>query len=70
MSLLSININQYSKLSLKEVRLPAPKERELKPLEAIQIEKPLPAKETFYNKLIATYPLFKELVDTFDLIIE
>jgi hypothetical protein len=70
MSLLSININQYSKLSLKEVTLPAPKERELKPLEAIQIEKPLPAKEIFYNRLITTYPLFKELVDTFDLIIE
>ena len=24
----------------------------------------------FYNRLITTYPLFKELVDTFDLIIE
>jgi len=70
MSLLSININQYSKLSLKEVRLPAPKERELKPLEVIQVKKPLTAKETFYNKLITTYPLFKELVVTFDLIIE
>ena len=70
MSLLSINTNQYSKLSLKEVRLRAPKERELKPLEAIQVKKPLTAEETFYNRLITTYPLFKELVDTFDLIIE
>jgi len=70
MSLLSINTKQLNKLSLKEVKLPAPKERELKPLEAIQIEKPLTDKEIFYNKLITTYPLFKELVDTFDLIIE
>lgn len=70
MSLLSINIKQLNKLSLKEVRLPAPKERELKPLEAIHIQKPLTTKETFYNRLITTYPLFKELVDTFDLIIE
>ena len=70
MSLISINIKQLNKLSLKEVKLPAPKERELKPLEAIQIQKPLTAKEIFYNRLITTYPLFKELVDTFDLIIE
>lgn len=70
MSLLSINTKQLNKLSLKEVRLPAPKNRELKPLEAIQIEKPLTDKEIFYNRLITTYPLFKELVDTFDLIIE
>jgi len=69
MSLLSININQYSKLSLKEVTLPAPKERELQPFKAIQVLKPITAEETFYNKLITTYPLFKELVDTFDLII-
>jgi hypothetical protein len=70
MSLLSIDIKQYSKLSLKGVKLPAPKEPELKPLEAIQIEKPITAEETFYNRLITTYPLFRELVDTFDLIIE
>ena len=70
MSLLSININQYSKLSLKEVKLPAPKERELQPFKAIQVLKPITAEETFYNKLITTYPLFKELVDTFDLTIE
>ena len=70
MSLLSININQYSKLSLKEVKLPAPKERELKPLEAIQVLKPITEEDAFYNRLITTYPLFKELVDTFDLIIE
>ena len=70
MSLLSINTNQLNKLLLKEVKLPAPKERELKTLEAIQVKKPLTAKETFYNKLITTYPPFKELVDTFDLIIE
>ena len=70
MCLLAVNKNQLNKLSLKEVKLPAPKERELKPLEAIQVKKPLTAKEIFYNRLITTYPLFKELVDTFDLIIE
>ena len=65
MSLLSININQYSKLSLKEVKPPAPKERELQPFKSIQVLKPITAEEAFYNKLITTYLLFKELVDTF-----
>lgn len=65
MSLLSININQYSKLSLKEVTLPAPKERELQPFKAIQVLKLITPEEAFYNKLITTYPLFKELVDVF-----
>jgi hypothetical protein len=70
MSLLSINTNQLNKLSLKEIKLPAPKERELITFIAIQVKKPLTAEETFYNRLITTYPLFKELVDIFDLIIE
>jgi len=71
MSLLSININQYSKLSLKEVTLPAPKERELQPFKAIQVLKLItPEEEFFYNSLIDKYPAFKELVDTFDLIIK
>jgi len=70
MSLLSIKINQFNKLSLKEVKLPAPKERELKTFKAIQVLKPLTADEIFYNKLMTNYPLFKELVDTFDLIIK
>jgi NADPH-dependent glutamate synthase beta subunit-like oxidoreductase len=64
MSLLSLNIKKFS---LKEVKLPALKERELKPLEIEFIERD--PKEIFYNKLINTYPAFKELVNTFDLII-
>jgi hypothetical protein len=64
MSLLSLNIKKFS---LKEVKLPALKERELKPLEREFIERD--PKEIFYNKLINTYPAFKELVNTFDLII-
>ena len=70
MSLLSINTNQLNKLTLKKVTLPAPKERELKPFKAIQVKKLITAENAFYNKLINTYPLFKELVNTFGLIIE
>ena len=65
MSLLSINTNQLNKLSLKEVTLPAPKERELKPLEAIQVLKPITPEEAFYNKLITKYAPFKELAEAF-----
>ena len=64
MSLLNAKIKRFS---LKEVKLPALKERELKPLEIEYLERD--PKEIFYNKLINTYPAFKELVDTFDLII-
>jgi hypothetical protein len=64
MSLLSLNIKTFS---LKDIQLPAQKERELKPLEVEFIERD--PKEIFYNKLINTYPGFKELVDKFDLII-
>ena len=70
MSLLSINTNQLNKLSLKEVRLPAPKERELQPFIATHTIKYFTREETSYNRLITTYPLFKELVDTFDLTIK
>ena len=68
MSLLSIDITKVGRLSLREVKLPTT-ERRVDPT-LIQVERPLTAKETFYNKLITTYPLFKELVVTFDLIIE
>jgi len=70
MGLLSTDISKVKKLSLKDAKLPAPKERELQPFKAIQVLKPITPEEAFYNKLITTYPLFKELVDTFDLIIE
>lgn len=64
MSLKDINIKRFT---LKEVTLPAQKESELRPLE-VEYKETDP-KEIFYNKLISTYPAFKELVDTFDLII-
>jgi len=70
MGLLSTDISKVKKLSLKDAKLPAPKERELQSFKAIQVLKPITPEEAFYNKLITTYPLFKELVDTFDLIIE
>ena len=56
MSLLNAKIKRFS---LKEVKLPALKERELKPLEIEYLERD--PKEIFYNKLINTYPAFKEI---------
>jgi hypothetical protein len=70
MGLLSININQYNKLSLKEVKLPAQKERELKPLNIVEVKRPLTKDQIFYNKLMDEYPIFKDFVDAFDLIIK
>lgn len=72
MSLLSIKTTQLNKLSLKEAKLPAPKERELKTFIPTKPElkiKEITA-EDFYNKLTNTYPDFKKLVDEFDLKIE
>lgn len=63
MSLLSININQYSKLSLKEVKLPAPKERELKPLEPILKDKVIKNAVVIEKK---TEPNIKSLWDILD----
>jgi predicted nuclease with TOPRIM domain len=63
MSLLSINTKQLNKLSLKEVKLPAPKERELEPLEVgiinpepiivkpIELIKEIKDNENEYNRL-------------------
>jgi hypothetical protein len=68
MSKLPKNIKQLNKFSLKEVKLPAPKERELIPFIPTKVEvKTIETSETFYNKITETYPNFKELVDTFDL---
>jgi hypothetical protein len=71
MSKLPKNIKQLNKFSLKEVKLPAPKERELIPFIPTKVEvKTINKADVFYNKIIETYPNFKELVDTFDLKIE
>lgn len=67
MSLLSTDIAKVKRLSLREVKLPAPevKEPEIKP---IQVEKPPTDEEIAYSKLVAINPLIEELVERLDLV--
>lgn len=64
MSLLSVDITKVKRLSLREVKLPAPEVRE----EPITPEKPPTGEEIAYSRLVAINPLIEELVETLDLV--
>jgi len=67
MSLLSIDITKVKRLSLKEVKLPAP-ERRVEPITPILVERPPTVEEIVYSKLVAINPLIEELVERLDLV--
>ena len=67
MSLLSVDITKVKRLSLREVKLPAP-ERRVEPVTPIQVERPPTDEEIAYSKLVAINPVLKELVDRLDLV--
>jgi hypothetical protein len=62
MSLLTTDIRKERRLSLKDVKLPAP---EIKP---IKVEAPSTAEERMYSKIVEKYPLFLEAVELLDLV--
>lgn len=66
MSLLSTDITKVNRLSLKEVKLPAPELR-VEPI-TILVERPLTDEEINYSKLVAINPLIEGLVETFKLV--
>jgi hypothetical protein len=65
MSLLSTDIAKVKRLSIREVKLPAPEVEAIKP---IQVEKPPTEEERAYSKLVAINPLIEELVKRLDLV--
>ena len=67
MSLLSTDITKVKRLSLKEVKLPAPELR-VEPITPIQVEKPPTEEEIAYSRLVTKYPLIEELVKRLDLV--
>jgi hypothetical protein len=64
MSLHSTNISKVKRLSLKEVRLPAP----LPPPEPLIKDLPPTPEEIAYSKLLAKCPQIEELVNRLDLV--
>ena len=60
MSLLSTDITKVKRLSLREVKLPAPELR-VEPITPILVERPPSDEEIAYNKLVAINPLIEEL---------
>jgi hypothetical protein len=62
MGLLTTDIRKERRLSLKDVKLPAP---ERKP---IKVEAPSTAEERMYSKIVEKYPLFLEAVELLDLV--
>jgi hypothetical protein len=59
MSLLSTDITKLKRLSLREVKLPAPEIKE--------IEKPPTDEEIAYSKLLARNPLLSKLIERLNL---
>lgn len=64
MSLLSTDITKVKRLSLREVKFPAP---ELS-VDSIQVERPPSDIEIAYSKLLAINPLLGDLVERLDLV--
>jgi hypothetical protein len=62
MGLLTTDIRKERRLSIKDVKLPAP---EIKP---IKVEAPSTAEERMYSKIVEKYPLFLEAVELLDLV--
>ena len=67
MSLLSTDITKVKRLSLREVKLPAPEIR-VEPITPILVERPPTAEEIAYSNLVAINPLLEELVERLDLV--
>jgi len=67
MSLLSTDITKVKRLSLREVKLPAPELR-VEPITPILVERPPTDEEIAYSKLVAINPLIEELVERLDLV--
>ena len=67
MSLLSTDITKVKRLSLREVKLPAP-ERKVEPITPILVERPPANEEIAYSRLVAINPLIEELVERLDLV--
>jgi hypothetical protein len=67
MSLLSTNIAKVKRLSLREVKLPAP-ERRVETITPILVERPPLDEEIAYSKLVAINPIIEELVERLDLV--
>jgi hypothetical protein len=67
MSLLSTDITKVKRLSLRDVKLPAPELRK-KPITPILLERPPSDEEIYFSKLIAINPLIEELVKRLDLV--
>jgi hypothetical protein len=68
MSLLSTDIAKVKRLSIREVKLPAPEVREVETIKPIQVGKPPTEEEIAYSKLVAINPLIEELVERLDLV--
>jgi hypothetical protein len=64
MSLLSTDITKVKRLSLQEVKLPAPT---VEPT-PIQAERPLTTEERVYKKFIRVNPLIEKLITSLDLV--
>lgn len=65
MSLLSTDIKKVKRLSLRGVRLPAPK---LKPPPPLLVERPPTNEEIIYSKLVTVNPLIENLAERLDLV--
>lgn len=68
MSLLSIDITKVKKLSLREVKLPDPKERIETTTPIKVVSKPPTDEEIAYSKLVAINPLIEDLTDRLGLV--
>ena len=67
MSLLSTDITKVKRLSLREVKLPAPEIR-VEPITPILVERPPTDEDIAYSRLVAINPLIEELVERLDLV--
>jgi hypothetical protein len=67
MSLLSTDITKVKRLSLKEVKLPAPELR-VEPITPIQVERPPSFEEIAYSRIVRSYPLVEDLVGRLELV--
>jgi hypothetical protein len=68
MSLLTANISRVRKLSLREVRLPAPERRTITPPN--QVEREPTREEIAYSRIVAKYPKVGELKTRLRLVID
>jgi hypothetical protein len=67
MGLLSIDITKGKRLSLREVKLPAPELR-VEPVTLKKTETPPTAEEIAYSRIVAINPLVEDLVKGLDLV--